>query len=53
MEQQKCPKCERMVYQLYKQDSEVGCAYCLKNLWAINEERRFREQERKLNRLSK
>ena len=45
MKIQECPECNRRVYQLYKQGAKVGCAYCLNNLWAINEEKRIQERE--------
>ncbi|MBW2562168.1 MAG: hypothetical protein JRE40_15120 [Deltaproteobacteria bacterium] len=40
MTKEKCPECGRLVYELFQKDNRVACAYCFKNLWAINEEKK-------------
>ena len=40
MVKEKCPECGRLVYELFEKKGRVACAYCFKNLWAINQEKK-------------
>jgi len=39
-----CPECNREVHQLFEKNGRIACAYCFKNLWAINEERKAKDE---------
>lgn len=41
-----CPECKRPVYQLFQKGKRIVCAYCFKNLWAINKERESHAREK-------